>query len=149
MLKDSIWQKDFTLESLNKMSEGCMLENVGIVFTEKGNDYLIAKMPVTSKVTQPMGLLHGGASVAFAESVASVAANMAAPKGFICLGLQINANHIRAQKGGEVRAKAKAIFIGATTQVWDIKIINEFDKVVCSVSMTIAVRKKTKMTTLS
>ena len=76
-----IWQKDFTLDILNNLSKGCMLEHMGITFTNIGDDYLMASMPITDKVTQPMGLLHGGASVALAESVASVAANMAAKEG--------------------------------------------------------------------
>lgn len=141
-----IWQKDFTLDILNNLSKGCMLEHMGITFTNIGDDYLMASMPITDKVTQPMGLLHGGASVALAESVASVAANMAAKEGFVCLGLDINANHLRAVKSGSVTAKATAVFIGATTQVWEIRITNDDAKLVCIVRMTIAVRKETQST---
>ena len=144
-----IWQKEFTLESLNEMNKGCMVENMGIVFTEIGDDYLVASMKVSNVTSQPMGLLHGGASVALAESVASVAGNMAAQKGMICLGLDINANHIRAQAlGSMVYAKAKALFIGSTTQVWAIDITNSANKLVCVVRMTLAVRHKTKSTSL-
>ncbi len=136
-----IWQKQFTLESLNNLCQGCMLEHLGITFTEFGDDYMIAKMPVDARTKQPFGLLHGGASVVLAETVASVAANMACSSEHSCLGLEINANHVQSAHHGFVYAKATPEHLGATTQVWLVKITNDRSQLVCSCRTTVIVRR--------
>lgn len=134
-----IWEKEFTLLDLNTGSALC--DNpFEIFFTEKGDDFLSAKMPVNRNTRQPMGLLHGGASVYLAETLGSLA-------GFMCLkqkdravvGLEINANHLRSAKDGYVFATAKPIHLGGKTQVWSIEIKNEQQKMLCISRITLAV----------
>jgi 1,4-dihydroxy-2-naphthoyl-CoA hydrolase len=98
------------------------VDRLGIEVTAFGDDYLCAKMPVDHRTCQPMGILHGGASVSLAETVGSLAATMAVDKDHYCVGLEINANHLRSEKNGYVHATATAIHIGRSTQVWNIKL---------------------------
>ena len=134
-----IWKKDFEIKNLNQQF-GQFINPFDIEYIEKGNDYLVARMPIAPKTLQPMGLLHGGVSVYLAESIGSFA-------GHFCLesedkaivGLEINANHIRGVKKGYVYAKAKAIHIGGKTHVWSIEITNEDKKIVCICRLTLAV----------
>jgi len=117
-----------------------MLEHLGIEFTEIGADYLKARMPVDHRTVQAAGLLHGGASVALAESLGSVAATLcvdATRK--ICVGLEINANHLRSVRSGYVEGIAKPLQIGRRIQVWEIKISNEKNKLVAVSRITLAV----------
>lgn len=116
-----------------------MLAYLGIEFIEIGDDYLVATMPVTAKVKQPMGLLHGGASVVLAESIASCAAYCVAGDGAMVLGLEINANHIKAVRNGEVTAKAQPIQLGKSIQVWQINITQQ-QQLVCSSRLTVMVK---------
>lgn len=109
--------------------------------SEIGDNYIIASMPVDRRTHQPFGLLHGGASVALAESVGSIAANLAVKPGYYCVGLEINANHLRGVKSGMVYAKATPEHIGRSTQVWNIRILNEDDQPVCVSRLTLAVLK--------
>tara|TARA_B110000037_G_scaffold217961_1_gene280054 strand:+ start:8789 stop:9205 length:417 start_codon:yes stop_codon:yes gene_type:complete len=134
-----IWKKEFTLQDLNQTND--LNNNIfEIDFIEKGAEYLICKMPVNKNTKQPMGLLHGGASVFLAETVGSVA-------GYLCLarensyvvGLDINANHLRGVREGFVFAKAMPIHIGGKTHVWSIEITNEETKMVCICRLTLAV----------
>ena len=112
-------------------------------FTAIGRDYLTATMPVNKNVHQPMGILHGGASVALAETVGSAASNlMIDHKVEYCVGLDINANHIRSVKEGIVTGTAKAIHLGRKTHIWQIEIVNEEGKLVCTSRLTMAVIKK-------
>lgn len=134
-----IWTKDFKLSELNQGSELCH-NPFEIEFIEKGNDFLVAKMPIKKNHKQPMGLLHGGVSVYLAETLGSVAGNFCVRKeNQAVVGLAINANHLRAAKSGFVYAKAKPIHIGGKTQVWNIEISNEEDKAVCISRLTLAV----------
>lgn len=134
-----IWTKDFSLEDLNKEKELCN-NPFQIEFIEIGDDFLRAKMPVTKNNKQPMGLLHGGASVYLAETIGSTS-------GYLCLrqegravvGLEINANHLRGATDGFVYAKASPIHLGGKTQVWSIEITNEEGKMVCISRLTLAV----------
>jgi|SRR5574344_64492 1,4-dihydroxy-2-naphthoyl-CoA hydrolase len=142
----AIWQKNFTLESLNALCKDCMLEHIGIKFTSFGDDYMEASMPVVNATKQPFGMLHGGASVVLAETLASVAGNMACAAGYSCLGLEINANHLSSMRSGEVFAKATPLHIGATTQVWNVEITNERGRRICISRTTLAVRKHMKVT---
>lgn len=111
------------------------------VVTEVGDDYIRASMPVDKRTHQPMGILHGGASVALAESVASLAAQMATLPGYYGVGLEINANHIRSVRSGHVHATATPVHIGGRTQVWDIRIHDDNDKLVCTSRLTTAILK--------
>lgn len=133
----------FTLEGLNAFSEDSMVRHVGITFTEIGKDYVKATMPVDHRTHQPLGLLHGGASVTLAETLGSVAATMTVdPDKYYCVGLEINANHIKSVKSGEVEGTARALHIGKSTQVWEIKIINTDEQLVCISRLTMAVIEK-------
>ena len=120
-----------------------MAEQIGIEFTKIGDDFLEATMPVDPRTHQPFGLLHGGASVALAETLGSVAATCCVDmaKQF-CVGLDINANHIRGAKGGMVKGVTKPIHIGKKTQVWEIRITNEKEELVCISRITMAVLDK-------
>ncbi len=136
----SIWHTQATLEGLNAISQMTMVEQLGIEFVEIGDDYLKATMPVDHRTVQPYGILHGGASVTLAESLGSTA-------GYLCLdssakkvvGLDINANHLRPVTGGFVTGVARPIHLGTSTQVWEIRITNEHDKLVCISRLTLAV----------
>ncbi len=138
----SIWKNPISYKEIEELSKNTMIEHLGIKITEIGDDYLKASMPVSAKTNQPMGLLHGGASVALAETIGSYAALMASPPGQQCVGLEINANHLRAVKSGLVYAVARPIHIGQSTQVWDIRITNEDGKNVTASRITIAVLDK-------
>lgn len=128
---------------LNQLAAGTMAEILDIRFTTVGEDYLEATMPVNENTRQPYGLLHGGASAALAETVGSVAASLCIDREKqICVGLEINCNHIRGKKDGLVTARATALHIGASTHVWDIKIRDERDKLVCVSRLTMAILKK-------
>jgi 1,4-dihydroxy-2-naphthoyl-CoA hydrolase len=130
-----------SLEKLNSMSVGNMVEYLGIEFTEITPDYICAKMPVDNRTKQPMGLLHGGASVALAESVGSIASYLSLenPEKQAAVGVEINANHLKSAREGYVYAKCTALKVGRTMHVWDIKITNEAGDLVCVCRLTTAV----------
>ena len=138
-----VFKDDITPDSLNRWSPKTMIEHVGIEFTAVGPDYIEAKMPVDHRTHQPMGLLHGGASVTLAETMGSVAAMCCVDttKQY-CVGLDINANHLRAVKEGFVKGVVRAIHIGKKTHVWEIRISNEDGELVCISRITMAVRDK-------
>ena len=122
-----------------------MVEHLGIEFTEVGHDFISARMPVDHRTVQPMGLLHGGASLALAETLGSVASTMIADLNkYACVGLEINANHVRSAKSGFVIGKAMPIHIGKKTHVWDIRISNEENQLICVSRLTVAVIEKKK-----
>jgi 1,4-dihydroxy-2-naphthoyl-CoA hydrolase len=129
-----------TLDQLNQMNRGNMVGFLGIEFTEVGTDYVCARMPVDERTKQPMGLLHGGASVALAETLGSIAAYCTIDPGKqYCVGLDINANHVRGVSSGFVYGKASPLHVGRTTQVWEIRITDEAGKLVCISRITMAV----------
>ena len=135
-----IFREDITLDSLNALAKNTMAEVIGIEFISIGDDYLEAKMPVDRRTHQPLGLLHGGASVALAETMGSVAAFCCIdPVKQICVGLEINANHLRGARSGFVKGITKPVHIGKKTQVWEIRITNEENELVCISRITIAV----------
>ncbi|MCX8492224.1 MAG: hotdog fold thioesterase [Cyclobacteriaceae bacterium] len=125
------------------MCEHTLVSHLGIEFTAIGEDYLEAKMPVDHRTHQPMGLLHGGASVALAETMGSVGAAccLDIAKQY-CVGLEINANHIKSARSGFVFATARPIHLGKKTQVWEIKITNEQKELVCISRITMAILDK-------
>lgn len=135
-----IFKKEVTLEALNDLSKNTMASLIGIVFTKIGDDYLEATMPVDSRTHQPFGLLHGGASVALAETLGSVAAHCCVDRTKeFCVGLEINANHIRGVRSGLVKGVTRPVHIGKKTQVWEIRIENEESELVCISRITMAV----------
>jgi len=140
-----IFNDGITLQQLNMLASNTLAENLGIEFSAIGDDYLEAKMPVDHRTHQPFGLLHGGASVALAETLGSVAASWCIDQNTqFCVGLEINANHVRGVKSGFVTGTAKAIHIGKKTQVWEIRITDEKNDIVCISRLTIAVLDKKK-----
>lgn len=138
-----IWfKKEFSLEKLQNMSKGTMGEHLDIRFSEIGDNYIKATMPVDHRTKQPYGLLHGGASVALAETLGSVASALVIDTGkSLCVGLEINANHIRAVKDGLVTGTATPIHLGSSTHVWEIKIHDQKGKLVCVSRLTVAILK--------
>ena len=137
----SIWHEPQpTLEALNARDKGSMGDFLGIELVVRGDDTLTARMPVNSRTIQPHGRLHGGASVALAETVGSIAANLTLNSAVSAgVGLEINANHLRPVKEGYVYGTAKAQALGRTTQVWTIRITDEADRLVCLSRFTVAV----------
>jgi 1,4-dihydroxy-2-naphthoyl-CoA hydrolase len=137
----SIWHEPQpTLEALNARDKGSMGDFLGIELVARGDDTLTARMPVNARTIQPHGRLHGGASVALAETVGSIAANLTLDSAVSAgVGLEINANHLRPVKEGYVYGTAKAEALGRTTQVWTIRITDEADRLVCLSRFTVAV----------
>ncbi|MGH8399312.1 MAG: hotdog fold thioesterase [Gammaproteobacteria bacterium] len=136
----SIWQQTLTVDDLNQYQQRTLVTHLGIRYTEIGDDYIRAVMPVDERTKQPAGILHGGASVALAETLGSTGANLVVDrKTKLCVGLDINANHVRAMREGFVTGTAHPIHIGKSTQVWEIKITDKDNKLVCVSRITMAV----------
>ena len=139
----TIWQGEVSLEAFNERGKQSAVEHMGIEITEIGDDYLSGTMPVDERTKQPRGLLHGGSSVLLAETLGSLAANYCVDRDkLFCVGMEINANHLRSVKAGIVTGIARPVHLGVTTQVWEIKITNQADKLVCISRLTMAVVKK-------
>lgn len=139
----SIWRKEYSVEDLNQFSKNTMLSHLDITITEIGDNFIKGRMPVDHRTKQPAGILHGGASVALAESLGSIAAFMTVdPAKKNVVGVEINANHIRSVFDGHVEGVARPIHIGRRTQVWEIKIVNPAGKIVCVSRITMAVIEK-------
>ena len=135
-----IWKITPTLEQLADRSQNTLVSHLGIEFTEIGEDYLTARMPVDERTLQPLGLLHGGANAALAETVGSVAGNLCVDmREKICVGLEINANHLRPARQGWVTGTARPIHLGGSTQVWEIRITDEQGRLTCISRLTLAV----------
>lgn len=131
---------DFDLTTLPFAHVDSLVKHLGIEFTEAGEGYLIARMPVDARTHQPFGILHGGASVVLAESLGSVASTILLnPATQRAVGLEINANHLRAVRAGWVYGRCEPIHLGRTTHVWDIRITDEADRLVCISRLTIAI----------
>ncbi|HET9054196.1 MAG TPA: hotdog fold thioesterase [Cyclobacteriaceae bacterium] len=139
----SIFNSNVTLEILNKMSVNTMVAHLGIEFTRIGDDFIEARMPVDHRTHQPLGLLHGGASVVLAETLGSVAATCCVDMTkHYCVGLDINANHIKSVREGFVMGTTKPVHIGKKTQVWEINITNQQQELVCVSRISLAVLDK-------
>jgi 1,4-dihydroxy-2-naphthoyl-CoA hydrolase len=140
----SIWfKKDWDIEKLNQFAANTMNEMIGIKFIEVGENYLKASMPVDNRTRQAYGLLHGGASATLAETIGSVASIMVVDRDqFYCVGVEINANHLRSVKEGFVIATAIPLHIGLSSHVWDIKIVDKNEKLICVSRLTVFVKKK-------
>lgn len=139
-----IWQVRPTLEELNRLADGNMLGHLDIRFVQVGDDFLEAVMPVDQRTRQPAGLLHGGASVVLAETLGSVAAHFCIDaENFQAVGLEINANHIRGKHGGFVTGTARAAHLGRSTQIWEVRIVDEEGGLICLARLTVAVLRRT------
>ena len=139
----TIWQSLRSLEQLNSGSAGTMVEHLGIKFTEISDDFIRGTMPVEGRTRQPYGLLHGGASVALAETLGSTGATMCVDATqYQCVGQEINANHVRPARTGLVTGTARPVHLGGRTQVWIIDIVNEAGKLVCTSRLTMAVIRR-------
>jgi len=137
------WRTGLSLETLNAYAKGTMVEGLGIQFTEIGPNFLRGTMPVDEHSCQPMGILHGGASVAFAETLASTASNATMDDAHSVLGQEINANHLRpVPKGEQVIGTTYLLHAGARSQIWSIEIHNERGQLVCISRITMAVVKR-------
>jgi 1,4-dihydroxy-2-naphthoyl-CoA hydrolase len=135
-----IWKQDTDLERLNSWSKNTLMEAIGIRMTAVGDDWLQGTMPVDRRTHQPYGLLHGGASVALAETLGSSAAMLTLdPDKERAVGLDINANHVRGVLSGTVTGTARPLHLGRSTQVWEIRIEDEAGKLVCMSRLTMAV----------
>ncbi|MFC0676464.1 hotdog fold thioesterase [Lysobacter korlensis] len=128
-----------SLDALNALSNETAMQPLGIVFTEIGPDFLRGTMPVDARTRQPYGLLHGGASVLLAETLGSTAGNLCTGEGRRCVGIEINANHLRAVRDGHVTGTARALHVGGRTQVWEIRIEDPRGRLVCVSRLTLAV----------
>ena len=138
-----LWKQHWNLERLREAHKNTMQEHIGIEFLEIGDDYLRARMPVDHRTVQPMGLLHGGASVTLAESLGSLASLMCIDmEKNAVVGLEINANHIKASREGFVYGITKPIHIGRSTHVWEIKIYNQQNQLTCISRITNAILEK-------
>jgi|SRR5690554_3721659 len=135
----SIFRQCLDLASLNALSRGTAIEALGIEFTEIGDDRLVATMPVDARTVQPYGLLHGGASVLLAETLGSSAGNMCVAEDEVCVGIEINANHVRGVREGRVTGTARALHLGRSTQVWEIRIEDSRGRLACISRLTLAV----------
>ncbi|HEY2649515.1 MAG TPA: hotdog fold thioesterase [Puia sp.] len=140
----SIWfKKDINLEKLNQFSTNTMNELLGIRITELGENYIKATMPVDKRTHQAYGILHGGASAALAETLGSIGSVIIVdPEQYICVGIEINANHIRSVREGFVTGTAVPLHLGASSHVWEIKIVDKNEKLVCVSRLTVFVKKK-------
>ena len=135
----AIWQKPISLELHTQGSQNTAISRLGIEFTEIGDDFLRGRVPVDERTVQPYGLLHGGVSVVLAETLGSSGAYHAAPEGHRAVGLDINANHLRAATAGWVTGTARPVHRGRTTQVWQIDMINDAGELTCVSRLTVSI----------
>jgi 1,4-dihydroxy-2-naphthoyl-CoA hydrolase len=130
----------FSLETANVRSQGTLVSQLGIEFVEAGDDYVSARMPVDERTRQPAGVLHGGASVVLAETLASWGAMFTVDPGqHHCVGLEINANHVRAISSGWVIGTARPLHLGRSTQIWEVRMVDEQERLTCVSRVTMAV----------
>jgi 1,4-dihydroxy-2-naphthoyl-CoA hydrolase len=137
----SVWfNQELTIEKLNPLLPDTMAGYLGIEWVEIGADFLKARMPVDKRTIQPYGLLHGGASCVLAETIGSIASAMVVDHSkFYCVGLEINANHIRSARSGFVTGVARPLHLGSSTHVWDIRIYDEQEKLTCACRLTVMI----------
>lgn len=144
-MSNSIWYQTPNLETINTLNQNTLGENLGMQFIEVGDDYLVATMPVDERTRQPFGLLHGGANVALAETLGSVASLLVVNQElFIGVGVEINANHIKAVLSGKVKGICKSLNVSGKNHVWEIKIYNEANELTCVSRFTCTIVPKSK-----
>lgn len=136
----SVWFTEISVDNLNEINSETMAQLIGIEYTEIGDDYIKARMPIDGRTSQPMGILHGGASLTLAETLGSVSGYLCVdPAKNFCVGMEINANHIRPVSEGYVYGVSKPIHLGKSSQVWEIRITDDGGKLVCISRITLAV----------
>jgi uncharacterized protein (TIGR00369 family) len=135
----AIWKQTPTIASLEAISRETAVAWLGIEFLEVGEDFLSARVPVDARTCQPYGILHGGVSVVLAETLGSIGAAHCVPEGFRVVGLEVNANHLRAASSGWVTGTARPFHLGRTTQVWEIRMQNQAGELTCVSRLTMAV----------
>ena len=140
----SIWKQPISVGALTAFSAGTAISHLGIEFVEVGDDFIRARVPVDARTVQPYRLLHGGVSVVLAETLGSCGAAYAAAPGQRVVGLEINANHLRAATSGWVTGTARPIHIGRSTQVWAIELRNDAGDLTCVSRITLAILTRTK-----
>ncbi|ERJ58453.1 hotdog fold thioesterase [Sphingobacterium paucimobilis] len=141
-----IWHKKYTLEEVNSIFDKYMTKLLDIKAVEIQDNHIIATMPITDHVRQPFGILHGGASVVLAESIGSVASNLIIDTDkYAGVGLDINANHVRSASQGILKAVCSPLHIGKTTHVWDIKMYDEKENLICISRLTVAIIEKSRV----
>ena len=139
-MDEPLWFEKYQLCDIQPLCENNMVAHLGIKLTELGNDFLVGTMPVDHRTTQPAGLLHGGASVALAESLGSIAAALCVdPDRWACVGQEVNASHLRPVRKGLVTGTAKPLYLGRSSQVWEICVVDERQRKVCMARLTVAV----------
>ncbi len=136
----SLWKQPASVKELNQMQSGSIASYLGIEFVEIGDDYLVATLPVDERTRQPFGLLHGGASVVLSETLGSVAGFLAADPGSIVVGLEVNANHLSSATEGRVTGTCRPFHIGRTTQVWETRIHDAQERMICVSRLTVVVK---------
>lgn len=143
-MASAIWfDKELSIDKLAAFGPGTISEHLGIEWTDVGEDFLAARMPVDERTKQPYGLLHGGASCVLAETIGSVASALVVDHTkCLCVGLEINANHVRSAREGWVTGICKPLHLGSNTHVWDIRIYDELKKMVCVSRLTVAIIPK-------
>jgi uncharacterized protein (TIGR00369 family) len=134
-----LWKQDISLAALQATGANTAVSHLGIEFTEVGDDYLVARVPVNRQTCQPYGLLHGGVSVVLAETLGSCGAAFSVPLGTRVVGLEVNANHLRGVQEGWVTATARPVHLGRTTQVWQIELRDDQGRLSCTSRLTMAV----------
>ena len=134
-----LWKRAASVADLTRRHVGTLVEHLGIEFVEIGDDFLVARMPVDARTRQPAGILHGGASVVLAETLGSVAATLCLDERHYAVGLDINANHVRAMREGWVSGRVWPAHVGRTTHVWQIEIVDAAHRLVCTSRITMAI----------
>lgn len=134
-----IWQQPVTVDGLNQINAGGAAGHLGIEFIEVGDDYLVARVPVDARTRQPYGILHGGVSVVLAETLGSMGAALSIPPGSRPVGLDINANHLKAARDGWVTGTARPVHRGRTTHVWQIDMRDDSGALTCVSRLTVAI----------
>ncbi len=137
-----IFRQRPTAEQLNQLIKGTLMETLGICYLEPEDGVLRATMPVDHRTVQPAGLLHGGASAALAESLGSTASHLVIDERHYCVGIEINANHLRAVSSGTVTGTCTGLHLGKSMHVWDIRIKDQLDRLICTSRLTVTVRPK-------
>ena len=134
-----IWKKPATLSLITAEQANTAIQHLGIEITELGDDFIRGRVPVDHRTKQPFGLLHGGVSVVLAETLGSIGAYYASPEGHKTVGLDINANHLRAATSGWVTGTARPVHVGRSTQVWAIEMVNDAGELTCVSRITMAI----------
>ncbi|HSX91617.1 MAG TPA: hotdog fold thioesterase [Hydrogenophaga sp.] len=135
----AIWTRPISCEILHQLHEGTAVRQLGIEFTEVGDDFIAARVPVDARTKQPYGLLHGGVSVVLAETLGSCGAAFTCPEGHRAVGLDINANHLKGATQGWVTGLTRPVHIGRSTQVWHIDLRNDAGELTCVSRITMSV----------